>query len=170
LKPGREGLLQGLFALLEEEILQYHLLAEELKKQSESLRRGSNDDLIESLQSLDLIASAIRKIHESVLSTAENLAALLDPRGEKKGLSPLLPHLSPDDRLRIESYQRTLERLRKWSGRINDRNRAFIQESLSCWKELISLLAMPPADSAIYLPKGIKSSPAPRPYSLNRKV
>jgi hypothetical protein len=165
-----EGLLKDLYSLMEEEILQVHLLGEELKKQSECLRRGATEPLIESLQSLEILTSAIRKIHESIPRTVEKLSNLLAPHEEKRSLSLLLTLLPPGDSQRIESYQKTLERLRKWSERINERNKTFIQESLSYWKELISLLTMPLVDSPIYVQKGIKSSPAPRPYSLNRKV
>ncbi len=170
MNPSAEGLLKDLFSAMGEEILQYHLLGEELKKQSESLRQGSAEALLESLQSLEIITAAIRKIHESIPQTVERMIAALVPLEEKKSLSHLLTLLPPGDSQRVESYQKTLERLKKWSDRINERNKAYIQESLSYWKELVSLLTLPLADSAVYVQKGIKSSPAPRPYSLNRKV
>jgi hypothetical protein len=165
-----EGLLQNLYSLMEEEILQYHLLGEELKKQSECLRQSSTEGLIESLQSLEILTSAIRKIHESIPKTVEKLFNVLAPHEEKRSLSRLLSLFPAGDSQRIGSYQKTLETLKKWSDRINERNKAYIQESLFYWKELVSLLTMPLADSSIYLQKGIKSSPAPRPLSLNRKV
>jgi hypothetical protein len=165
-----EGLLKDLYSWLEEEILQYHLLGEELKKQSESLRKGSTEALIESLQSLEILTTAIRKVHGSILKTVEKILTVLAPQEEKKSLSLLMTLLPAVDSQKIESYLKTLEKLKKWSDRINERNKTYIQESLSYWKELISLLATPLADSPIYLQKGFKSSPAPRPYSLNRKV
>lgn len=170
LNPEVEGLLKDVYSSMEEEILQYHLLGEELKKQSESLRKGSTEALIESLQSLEILTEAIRKIHESIPKTVEKIFAVLAPREEKRSLSLLLPLLPPEDCRKIESYQKTLDKLKKWSERVNERNKAHIQESLAYWKELISLLALPPADSTIYVQKGIRSSPAPQPYSLNRKV
>ena len=50
MKQVEAGLLEDLYDLLEEEIFQYHLLVEELKKESEHLRRGSVESLTESLQ------------------------------------------------------------------------------------------------------------------------
>jgi hypothetical protein len=141
-----------------------------LKKQSESLRKGSTEALIESLQSLEILTTTIRKIHESIPKTVEKMFTVLAPQKEKKSLSLLLPLLPPGDSQRIESYQKTLERLKKWTDRINERNKEYIQESLFYWKELVSLLTLPLADSSVYIQKGIKSSPTPRPYSLNRKV
>jgi hypothetical protein len=165
-----EELLKELYSWMEEEILQYHLLGEELKKQSESLRKGSTEALIESLQSLEILTAAIRKIYESIPKTVDKIWTALAPHEGKKSLSSLLAILPAVDSQKIESYQKTLEKLKKWSERINERNKSYIQESLSYWKELISLLATPLADSPIYLQKGFKSSPVPRPYSLNRKV
>jgi hypothetical protein len=162
LTQAAEGLLKDLYAWMEEEILQVHLLGDELKKQSECLRKGSTEALIESLQSLE--------IHESIPKTVEKMCAVLAPHEEKKNLSLLLPLLPAGDSQRIESYQKTLERLKKRSDRINERNKAYIQEALYYSKELVSLLTQPLADSSVYVQKGIKSSPAPRPYSLNRKV
>jgi hypothetical protein len=170
LTQAAEGLLKDLYAWMEEEILQVHLLGDELKKQSECLRKGSTEALIESLQSLEILTTAIRKIHESIPKTVEKMCAVLAPDEEKKNLSLLLPLLPAGDSQRIESYQKTLERLKKRSDRINERNKAYIQEALYYSKELVSLLTQPLADSSVYVQKGIKSSPAPRPYSLNRKV
>ena len=165
-----EGLLKELYQLMEEEILQYHLLAEELKKESECLRQGSPDSLTESLHSLEIHTTAIRKAHGSIQSLIQKMLPLLNPQEEKKNLESLLALLPPEEGKRVRSYQKTLERLKKWSARINERNKLYLQESLSCWKDLVSLLTEPLADSPIYLQKGIKSTPVPLPYSLNRKV
>ena len=48
MKQVEAGLLKDLYDLLEEEIFQYHLLVEELKKESEHLRRRSVESLTES--------------------------------------------------------------------------------------------------------------------------
>ena len=170
MRPAEEGLLRDLNQLMEEENFQYHLLGEELKSQAESLRKGSTEALIESLHSLEILTTAIRKAHESVPQTVENILNILAPQEGKKGLSVLLPLLPPEDSRRIESYQKTLDRLKKWATRINERNQAYIQECLSYWKELVSLLATPLSDSPLYVQKGVKSTRAPQPYSLNRKV
>ncbi len=164
------GLLKDLYDLLEEEIFQYHLLVEELKKESEHLRRGAVDSLTESLQSLEIHVAAIRKVHESIQKTTGKALAFLSPGEEKRNLSHLLAVLPPEDAGRIQSYQKTLERMKIWMARINERNKGYIQESMNYWKDLVSLLAEPLAESMVYVQNGKKSVSPSLPCTLNRKV
>jgi hypothetical protein len=169
-KQVEAGLLKGLYDLLEEEIFQYHLLVEELKKESEHLRRGSVDSLTESLNSLEIHASAIRKVQESIQKTVEKVLAFLSPGEEERNLSRLLAVLPPEDAGRIKSCQKALERMKIWMARINERNKNYIQESLNYWKDLVSLLAEPLAESPVYAQNGKKSVSGSLPCTLNRKV
>ena len=170
MKPVEAGLLKGLYDLLEEEIFHYHLLVEELKKESEHLRRGSVDSLTESLQSLEIHAAAIRKVHESIQKTVGKTLALLSPGEAERGLSRLLAVLPPEDGGPIKSYQNTLDRMKIRMARINERNKSYIKESMNYWKDLVSLLAEPLAESPVYVQNGKKSVPASLPRTLNRKV
>jgi hypothetical protein len=167
-KQVEAGLLKGLYDLLEEEIFHYHLLVEELKKESEHLRRGSVDSLTESLQSLEIHAAAIRKVHESIQKTVG--LALLSPGEAERGLSRLLAVLPPEDGGPIKSYQNTLGRMKIRMARINERNKNYIKESMNYWKDLVSLLAEPLAESPVYVQNGKKSVSASLPRTLNRKV
>jgi len=164
------GLLKDLYDLLEEEIFQYHLLVEELKKESEHLRRGSVDSLTESLYSLEIHAAAIHKVHDSIQKTVGKALAFLSPGEEKRNLPRLLAVLPPEDAGRIKSYQKALERMKIWMARINERNKSYIQESLNYWKDLVSLLTEPLAESLVYVQNGKKSVSASLPCTLNRKV
>lgn len=170
MKQVEAGLLKGLYDLLEEEILQYQLLVEELKKESEHLRRGSVDSLTESLHSLEIHASAIRKVHESIQKAVEKALAFLSPGEEERNLSRLLAVLPPEDAGRIKSCQKALERMKIWMARINERNKNYIQESLNYWKDLVSLLTEPLAESPVYVQNGKKSVSGSLPCTLNRKV
>ena len=170
MKQVEAGLLKDLYDLLEEEIFQYHLLVEELKKESEHLRRGSVDSLTESLHSLEIHAVAIRKVHESIQKTVGKALAFLSPGEEERNLSRLLAVLPPEDAGRIKSYQKALERMKIWMARINERNKSHIQESLKYWKDLVSLLTEPLAESLVYVQNGKKSASGSLPCTLNRKV
>lgn len=170
MKEVETGLLKGLFDLMEEEIFQYHLLVEELKKESEHLRRGSADSLAESLHSLEIHAAAIRKVHESIQKTVEKVLGTLSPGEAERSLSRLLAVILPEDAARIKSYQKTLERMKTWMARINERNKSYIQESMNYWKDLVSLLAEPLAESPVYVQNGKKSISNSLPCTLNRKV
>jgi hypothetical protein len=164
------GLLKDLYDLLEEEIFQYHLLVEELKKESGHLRRGSTDSLTESLHSLEIHAAAIRKVHESIQKTVGKALAFLSPGEGERNLSRLLAVLPPEDAGRIKSYQKALEQMKIWMARVNERNKTYIQESLNYWKDLVSLLTEPLAESPVYAQNGKKSVSGSLPCTLNRKV
>jgi hypothetical protein len=169
-KQVEAGFLKDLYDLLEEEIFQYHLLVAELKKESEHLRRGSVDSLTECLQFLEIHASAIRKVHESVQKTVGKTLAFLSPGEEERNLPRLLAVVPPEDAARIKSYQNTLDRMKTWVGRINERNKNYIQESMNYWKDLVSLLTEPLAESPVYVQNGRKSVSGSLPRTLNRKV
>jgi len=169
-KQVEAGFLKDLYDLLEEEIFQYHLLVEELKKESEHLRRGSVESLTESLQSLEIHAAAIRKVHDSIQKAVEKALAFLSPGEGERNLSRLLAVLPPEDAGRIKSCQKTLERMKIWMARINERNKNYIKESMNYWKDLVSILTEPLAESPVYVQNGKKSVSASLPRTLNRKV
>ena len=162
--------LQELLQQMEEEILYYHLLAEEMKKESEYLRKGSMNSLMESLQILEVQTTEIRKIHESIRRSIEKIWSSMEGKEGKNDLSSLLPLLPPQDSQRIRDYQRTLRGLKKWITQINTRNKTFVQGSLAYWRELFSLLTQPLAESPVYIQNGKTQPSTHPPISLNRKV
>jgi flagellar biosynthesis/type III secretory pathway chaperone len=170
MNPGDEGILKELFQQMEEEIFFYHLLAEEMKKESEYLRKGSTTSLMESLQLLEVQTTEIRKIHESIRRSIERIWSTMEGKEGKNNLSSLLPLLPPQDSQRIKDYQRTLGGLKKRITQINTRNKTFVQGSLAYWRELFSLLTQPLAESPVYIQNGKTQSPTHLPISLNRKV
>ncbi len=170
MNPGDEGILKELFQQMEEEIFYYHLLAEEMKKESEYLRKGSTTSLMESLQLLEVQTTEIRKIHESIRRSIERIWSTMEGKEGKNNLSSLLPLLPPQDSQTIKDYQRTLGGLKKRITQINTRNKTFVQGSLAYWRELFSLLTQPLAESPVYIQNGKTQSRTPLPISLNRKV
>ena len=170
MNPVGEGLLKELFQQMEEEILYFHLLAEEMKKESEYLRKGSTTSLIESLHLLEIQTAEIQKKHESIRRIIERIWSGMEGKKGKNNLSSLLPLLGPKDSQRIRDYQRTLEGLKKRIAEINTRNKTFAQGSLAYWRDLFSLLTQPLAESPVYIQNGKTKSSTPLPFSLNRKV
>jgi len=170
MNPADEGLLEELFQQMEEEILYYHLLAEEMKKESEYLRKGSTTSLMESLQLLEIQTTEIQKIHESIRRSLERIWSGMEGEKGKNNLSSLLPLLGRQDSQRIKDYQRTLEGLKKLIAQINTRNKTFAQGSLAYWRDLFSLLTQPLAESPVYIQNGKTKSSTHLPISLNRKV
>jgi hypothetical protein len=168
--PLREGLLEDLYRRLEEEILHYHLLGEELKKESEILRRGSAEDLTESLRSVEMHVEEIHRAHESISKAIDEMVSSLGPEETEGNLGTLLTLLPAKERQRIRSYERTMAGLKKWTFQVNARNRTYIQDSLACWKDLVSLLTLPLSGPPMYVQNGTQPSSSPQPFSLNRRV
>ena len=170
MSPRDEGILKELFQQMEKEISYYHLLAEEMKKESEYLRKGATTSLMESLQLLEVQTTEIRKTHETIRRSVERIWSSMEGKEEKNNLSSLLPLLPPQDSKRIKNYQKTLGGLRRRITQINTRNKTFIQGSLAYWRELFSLLTQPLAESLVYIQNGKTQSLTHLPISLNRKV
>jgi len=168
--PLREGLLEELCQRMEEEILHYHLLGEELKKESGFLRQGSLDLLTESLHSVEMHVEEIHRAHGFIARDIEKIVSTLRPEEKEKTLGTLLTLLPAKEAQRIKGYQRTLASLKKRISQVNTRNKTFVQGSLAYWRELFALLTQPLAESPVYIQNGKTQSSTLLPISLNRKV
>ncbi len=159
--PLREGLLEELCQRMEEEILHYHLLGEELKKESGFLRQGSLDLLTESLHSVEMHVEEIHRAHGSIDRDIEKIVSTLRPEEKEKTLGTLLTLLPAKEAQRIEGYQRTLASLKKRASQVNTRNKTYLRESLAYWKDLVSLLAHRLSESPVYVQNGTQPPSAP---------
>jgi hypothetical protein len=168
--PLREGLLEELCRRIEEEILHYHLLGEELKKESGFLRQGSLDLLTESLHSVEMHVGEINRAHGSIVRDIEKMVSTLRPEETEKTLGTLLTLLPEEEAQRVKGYQRTLASLKKRTSQVNTRNKTYLQESLAYWRDLVSLLTHPLSESPVYAQNGTQPSLAPKAYPLNRRV
>ncbi len=170
MNPLREGLLEELYQRMEEEILHYHLLGEELKKESEFLRQGSLDLLTESLHSVEVHVEEIRRANGSIAKAIEKIISTLRPEEKEKNLGTLLTLLPAKETQRIKGYQKTLSSLKQRTFQVNTRNKAYIQESLAFWKDLFFLLAGVPSESPVYIQNGKTQSTTHPSISLSREV
>jgi hypothetical protein len=127
--PLQEGLLEEIYRRMEEELLHYHLLGQELKKESEFLRRGSLDLLTESLLYIEMHVEEVRRAHASIARNVEKMVSTFRPEEKEKTLGTLLTLLPANEAQRIKGYQRTLAGLKKRTSQINTRNKASFQES-----------------------------------------
>jgi len=151
--------LHRLYELLEQEIGEYRCLIEELKEESKILQKNSSDSLMPAVHTIERRTSAIMKINRSIRDTIEGMMASMNLSPSEKGLDELATVLPLQDRQRIESYRKTLARLREWARRINARNRSFIAEAANYWKGLSSILNQEIAESPVYIQDGGKSFP-----------
>jgi FlgN protein len=129
--PLREGLLEELCQRMEEEILHYHLLGEELKKESGFLRQGAVDLLTESLHSIEMHVEEIHRAHGAIARDIEKIVSTLRPEEKEKTLGTLLTLLPAKEAQRIKGYQRILASLKKRTSQVNTWNKTYLRESLA---------------------------------------
>ncbi len=164
-----ESRMRTIVDLLEEEVARYEKLVAALKKEAEDLRKGSPEDLQQSVKCISEQVDSIHRIHREARKLIE--AFLPAEKGKPEGaLAELMRLLPPGESRILQKYNGALERLRNWAMEINSRNRAFIRESLSVWKDLFSLRAPQNAAAPVYARSGKKQAPAQLPISLDRKV
>lgn len=163
-------LMEGLLEEMEDEILAYHLLVEELRRQSAYLRERATDSLMESLQTVEILAGDIHKKHEKADKMAEMLLISKGRQIEEKGVAGLLSRVSSSEGGRIREKQITLASLRKRIVMANHRNKEFARESLACCREVFFFLTETMASSPVYIQNGKTQTTSFSPMSLNRKV
>jgi hypothetical protein len=161
--------LTDLYRLMDQQVSNYHLLIEELKKEGEYLRQGSIDSLMKVLKNIDSFTQAIARLHTSVQESVEKLLEGLGKDKVEKRVS-LLTCLPSRDRARMKSYRNELGQLQEWVRMINEKNKVFIQEHLAFLGDLTTRLFRPDVESPGYLPDGGPTSSPPLSYSLNREV
>jgi len=162
--------LNVLYQLMDQEISNYSLLIQEMKKESECLRQGSTESLIHIVHSIECHTETIRGLRSTIQETIGEILRA-EGRGQaRKTLSSLCTFLPTPDRKRIRLYQSTLTKLRAWAGQVNDLNKAFVDDILAHLRDLITLLIHPEGESSGYIRNGKRGQTAPLPYSLNKEV
>jgi hypothetical protein len=162
--------LDRLFELLEQETSCYRQLILDLKKESECLRSGSTDGLIQAVQEMDLTRERILSLHPRIRTTIGGVLDLPAGEPEDRPLSHLLSLVPPPWSRRINVHRDHLERLKERAKQINERNRSYLHESLGYLKEFVSLLTQSASEPAAYLQDGRRTAPGCSSWSLNREV
>ncbi len=168
-----ESDLEEISQLLEQEIRRYHPLIEVLKKESEYLRGGASEPLMNVVKEIEYHTEMILSLEDKLKEWVEKIFRCLSLREGKPTLSTLLPFLPISARGKINSYQRTLWQLKEEVRQINDRNKAFIQEYLTFWNDLVSTLINPLIESQNYFHQktiGNRNIVSSLPFTLNREV
>jgi hypothetical protein len=156
---------------MEEEISAHHLLIEEMKKESECLRKGSTDSLTEVVKKIEQHREAIVSLQNRIQESIRKVLDFHGKRGEMgNNLTSLLMVLSPPYHEKVKSYQRNLGQLKGWVQKINDQNRLFIEEFLTYLRDVISWLIHPDLESPGYIQTGREKTTVPLPRALDREV
>jgi hypothetical protein len=163
--------LNLLCQLMEEEISAHHLLIEEMKKESECLRKGSTDSLTEVVKKIEQHRERILSLQDRI---RESIHKILDFHGKgeetENKLTSLLMVLPPPYHEKVKSYQSTLRQLKGWVQKINDQNKLFIEEFLTYLRDVISWLMHPSLESPGYIQTGREKTTVPFPRALDREV
>jgi hypothetical protein len=164
-----ESELGSLSQLMEQEIAVYRQLVESMLTESECLKKGANDSLVEVIRTIEHHTASLRQLDGRIQSSLGVLFETLGQKDHEKTLSRLLTVLPPVHREKLKSDQKTLVHLQQWVRKTNEKNKTFIQENLKFLQHLISFLIHPVPDSPGYPGAGRSSLSVPS-YALNREV
>jgi hypothetical protein len=164
-----EDEVNALSQLMDEEISIYHLLIEDLKRESECLRGGAIDSLVEVVKAIEQHTDALRRLHPSIQSSIERAFEALEKDEKEKTLSRLVSILPPVYQGKVKSNQKILLQLHERVKRTNQKNRTFIEEHLILLRHLTSFLINPVPDPPCY-PQTGRRPPTVAAYALNREV
>jgi hypothetical protein len=156
--------------MMEEEIRHHQNLLDEIRREAVYIRENSAEALLQSVHAIGEHAKAIASVQRNIQQKVKGIlvSSGMDPDADSlKSFFSLLP--SADGR-KMRMYQNSLERLKKWILEINQRNKSFIQDSLSYWKELFSMATGLRQQFLVYVQNGQKKTSVYQPLSLDRKV
>ena len=163
--------LDALWRWMGEDTASCQALLEEMRKEWECLKKNDLSSLPFLLQAKE---THMRMIH----AHRESMAQLLDGflghgiRGERPraALSDLLPLVSPSQAQKIKGYQRAIDRLSHQIRSLNERNKRFIQETLTYLDGIFTLLTSSCQKGLTYARRGKTVTVSPPPRWLSRKV
>jgi flagellar biosynthesis/type III secretory pathway chaperone len=156
--------------LLEEEITKYDRLIQEMKRESECLRKGSTESLMDSIRVLDGYQEAILASEKEISQLIEKILEGQGGEAREPTLSDVLEILPRGDLRKIKTYQQTLRTLKNRARKINEQNKSFIQEYLSYLDDLLSFVIGPRGEVPGYPQRGSGRTLTPLPQALNREV
>ena len=162
--------LDSLCSLMEEEIISYRSVLDDLKQEWEFLKRNDTSSLISLLQIKGIHISRIQELRKSVdQAFAELVVHWVEPNSPKT-VFDLAPHVPIPQAKRISHYRSTISRLKQKIHQLNEQNKRFIQENLDFIQGLFSLLTCPAKEETYYAKGGKKESTPPASSWISRKV
>ncbi|MGB9697799.1 MAG: flagellar export chaperone FlgN [Thermodesulfobacteriota bacterium] len=157
------GQFKDLEELMVEEIRQYNLLIEKIKEEGQYLRQNSVELLLKSISQIDKQREILVKINETLRKELKRAANSSELKEE------ILAHALP---LPIyhkwQRHQKEVAHLKERVHKLNLQNKAFIQEILAYWRELMDLIASSGSNLSYHWVKG--NNPKTNPFFLNQRV
>ncbi|OGP63768.1 MAG: hypothetical protein A2170_10295 [Deltaproteobacteria bacterium RBG_13_53_10] len=165
-----EDEVRALSQLMDQEVERYRLIADELDKEADCLKKGQIDLLLGVIKKIEGHTEFVHRLQSPIETSIERIFEALGKDGEDKTLSRLAAHLPPVHRTKVKSYQQTLVLFQERVRQMNEKNRTFIQEHLAFLGDLTSWLINPVTETPCY-PKAVHPSPVVTPsYAFNKEV
>ena len=157
------GLFKGLEELMDEEIRQYNLLIEEIKEEAKYLRQDAVESLLKAIAKIDKLREILLKINEEMrekLKMAANSSALTEDT-----LARALPRQFYQ---KWQRHKKEVSKLKERVQQLNQQNKAFIEEILGYWKEIMGLITTSGNNLSYTMAK--ESNQKVSPFFLNQRV
>jgi hypothetical protein len=162
--------LDGMLALMEEEIEAYQNILGDLHQEWEFLKKNDTPALISLLKTKEQHVLAIQKIRGAVDQSFQEVLHNWSEPSLPQSLLDLASRLPALQGNRINQCHQTLARLKQEIYRLNEQNKRFIQESLNFIRGLFQVLTCPVQEETFYAPGWRKESPPPPSSWVSRKV
>lgn len=154
---------KNLEELMDEENRQYHLLIEEIKEEAKYLREDTVEPLLKSIAKIDNQREILSKINEEIRDKLKMFANSSELKEDT--LARSIPRQTYQ---KWQKHQREVSKLKERVRQLNLENKAFIQEILGYWKEIMGLITAPGKNLSYTGVKG--SNQKVSPFFLNQKV
>lgn len=157
------GQFKDLEELMDEEIRQYNLLIEEIKEEAKYLRQDAVESLLKAIAKIDKLREILMKINEAMrekLKMAANSSALTE--------DTLARSLPSQFYQKWQRHQREVSKLKERVQQLNQQNKAFIEEILGYWKEIMGLITTSGNNLSYTMAK--ESNQKTSPFFLNQRV
>jgi len=162
--------LDALWRWMGEDTASCQALLEEMRMEWECLKKNDLASLPSLLQGKETHMRMIKAHRESMAELIDGF--LGDGLGGSRArvLSDLLPFVSPPQAQKIKGYQRAIERLSYQIRSLNERNKRFIQETLTYLDGVFALMTSSQQKGLIYAQGGRTVAATPSPRWMSRKV
>lgn len=155
--------------LLDRKLAVYGRIMEALREEAACLRSGSIEGLVTVVSTIDRHTERLHHVETLIEAAIGRMADLLGVQEQEKSLSTFIGLLPPIHQGKLGSHQPKLVQLQTQIGRINERNKAFIQDHLTLLRELSSSLLHPAPELTGYSNTGRPPSTA-LSYALDCEV
>ena len=166
----QQNSLDALWRWMGEDMTSHQALLEEMRQEWECLKKNDLPSLLPLLQVKEAHMRTIKGHRKSIVQIVNGFLGVAAEEERPGVLSDLLPLVSPSQAQEIKSYRQGIERLLCQIEAVNERNKRFIQETLTYLDGVFALLTSSRQKGVTYARRGKTVTVSPPPRWLSRKV